>query len=174
MIGTLHFGWTLHAEEISPFIYVWLWYEATVATLYLEPKFNTLCGFTESEVTTVLERLAAEGAGASAWTPADALNTMRTFYNGYRFSEDAETSVYNPTLTLYFLKALQEVGRPRPLCRTPARDLAARPAVAARLDEAAEQARRYGATLRKRYDLTDLRILAVVAIGLERLVWRVL
>ena len=81
-------------------------------TIYLEPKFDALCGFTESEVATVLEQLAAEGAGASTWTPADALNTMRTFYNGYRFSEDAETSVYNPTLTLYFLKALQDAGRP--------------------------------------------------------------
>ena len=52
--------------------------------------------------------------------------------------------------------------------------MATRPAVAARLEEAAQQARRYGATLRKRPDLTDLRALAVVAVGLERLVWRIL
>ena len=28
---------------------------------------------------------------------------MRTFYDGYRLSEDAETRIYNPTLSLYFL-----------------------------------------------------------------------
>ena len=46
------------------------------------------------------------------------------------------------------------------------------PAVAAKLDEAAEQARRYGATLRERYGLTELRTFAVVALGFERVVWR--
>ena len=51
-------------------------------------------------------------------------------------------------------------------------ELAKRPPVAAKLDEAAAQARRYGATLRDRYGLTDLRAFAVVALGVERLVWR--
>jgi hypothetical protein len=36
---------------------------------------------------------------------------MRTFYNGYRFSEDATESLYNPTLSLYFLKALEHQGQ---------------------------------------------------------------
>ena len=51
-------------------------------------------------------------------------------------------------------------------------ELAVLPAVAAKLDEAGEQARRHGATLRDRYCLTDLRAFAVVALGVERLVWR--
>jgi hypothetical protein len=39
---------------------------------------------------------------------------MRTFYNGYGFSEDARERLYNPTLSLYFLKTLQtEGGYPR-------------------------------------------------------------
>ncbi len=69
--------------------------------------------FTESEVAAVLKRLAgAEGSGASvARSPADELDTMRTFYNGYRFSEEATESLYNPTLSLYFLKALQHRGQ---------------------------------------------------------------
>ena len=50
--------------------------------------------------------------------------------------------------------------------------LAALPAVAAKLDEAEDQARRYGAALRERYGLTDLRAFAVAAIGMERVVWR--
>jgi hypothetical protein len=76
--------------------------------IYLLAQFNKLCGFTEPEVDTLLKRLAAEGA---PWSPAEALATMRTFYNGYRFSEDANESLYNPTLSLYFLKALGQQGQ---------------------------------------------------------------
>jgi hypothetical protein len=45
---------------------------------------------------------------------SEALATMRTFYNGYRFSEEATESLYNPTLSLYFLKALARTGAIRP------------------------------------------------------------
>jgi hypothetical protein len=51
-------------------------------------------------------------------------------------------------------------------------ELAALPAVQAELDAAAEQARRYGAALTARYGLTDLRLYAVVGIGLERVVYQ--
>ena len=50
--------------------------------------------------------------------------------------------------------------------------LAALPSVQTQLAEAAEQAQRYGAALQSRYGLTDLRLFAVVGIGLERVVWR--
>jgi hypothetical protein len=50
-------------------------------------------------------------------------------------------------------------------------ELAALPLVAAKLQEAENQAHRYGAALRKRYGLTDLRAFAVVGVGLERVVW---
>ena len=72
-----------------------------------DPAFNDLCGFTEAEVEAVLTRLAAEGGD---WSPDTALATMRTFYNGYRFSPRATASLYNPTLCLYFFKALQREG----------------------------------------------------------------
>ncbi|MFO7640639.1 MAG: AAA family ATPase, partial [Candidatus Competibacteraceae bacterium] len=52
-------------------------------------------------------------------------------------------------------------------------ELIALPVVAAKLNEAEAQARRYGAALRERYGLTDLRSFAVVGMGLERVVWRV-
>jgi hypothetical protein len=51
-------------------------------------------------------------------------------------------------------------------------ELAALPAVQTALQAAGNQAQRYGAALSKRYGLTDLRLLAVVGIGLERVVWR--
>ncbi|MBK1619470.1 AAA family ATPase [Lamprobacter modestohalophilus] len=89
--------------------------------IYLLSQFNDLCGFTEAEVAAVLSQLegeaqetadaAREGPPAdSDWSADRALETMRTFYNGYRFSEDAETSLYNPTLSLYFFKALTTQG----------------------------------------------------------------
>jgi hypothetical protein len=81
--------------------------------IYLEPAFNDLCGFTEVEIAAVLARMAEEGA---AWSATEALDTMRTFYNGYRFSAKAQESIYNPTLSLYFLKHLQNHGEyPDPL-----------------------------------------------------------
>ena len=77
--------------------------------IYLKAAFNDLCGFTEAEVAAVLERLAAEGR-AETWSPAEALELMRTFYNGYRFATNADAPIYNPTLSLYFLKSLQSEG----------------------------------------------------------------
>ena len=53
-------------------------------------------------------------------------------------------------------------------------DLSVLPAVAAKLDEAEAQARRYGATLRASYGVSDLHAFAVVALGVERIVWRAL
>lgn len=76
--------------------------------IFLLPQFNDLCGFNEGEVAAVLNQLAAEGGD---WSADQALATMRTFYNGYRFSEEAEESLYNPTLSLYFFKALATQGQ---------------------------------------------------------------
>ena len=76
-----------------------------VATsIYLEPEFNTLCGFTEAEIADILEKIAPKLA-------SEALDTMRTFYNGYCFCEDADDKIYNPTLSLYFLSRLQKRGK---------------------------------------------------------------
>ncbi len=75
--------------------------------IYLKAAFNDLCGFTEAEIAAVLERMAAEGG---SWSAAEALDTLRTFYNGYCFSETGGERLYNPTLSLYFLKALHVEG----------------------------------------------------------------
>jgi len=75
--------------------------------IYLADKFNDLCGFTEAEIAAVLESMAPEDG---SWSVAKALDTMRTFYNGYGFSTKARERLYNPTLSLYFLKHLQAEG----------------------------------------------------------------
>ena len=68
------------------------------------------------------------------------------------------------------LKELQLTGEQ--VRGQPMAELAALAAVQAALAAAAEQARRYGAALAERYGLTDLRLFAVVGIGLERVVWQ--
>jgi hypothetical protein len=75
--------------------------------IYLHRKFQELCGFTETELATVLTQLGEE----CQWSPATVtatLTTMRQFYNGYRFSKESPVPVYNPTMALYFLQSLQE------------------------------------------------------------------
>ncbi|MCK5521818.1 MAG: AAA family ATPase, partial [Thiomargarita sp.] len=74
--------------------------------IYLEPDFNHLCGFKESELASVVTQIVAECSLAPEKGQA-ALNLMQTFYNGYCFSESVNELVYNPTLALYFLKKFQ-------------------------------------------------------------------
>ncbi len=77
------------------------------------PALNDLCGFTEPEIAAVLRDLVI-GCRLAPERADEALDTMRVFYNGYRFSPDAERLVYNSTLALYFLQEFQE------RCRYPA------------------------------------------------------
>ena len=78
--------------------------------IYLKPEFNDLCGFTEVEIATVLEQLALENPQRD-WSEDKALELMRTFYDGYCFNQEQEQRMYNPTLSLYFLKNLASYGR---------------------------------------------------------------
>ena len=77
--------------------------------LSTEPDYYDLCGFTETELR---EAVATAGAahGLDAEYSATALDLMRDFYNGYRFSTQREERLYNPTLVLYFLKYLARQG----------------------------------------------------------------
>ena len=70
--------------------------------LSLEPDFAELLGFTEAEVRGLLERY--RDLGVFGQNVDTALDTMRAWYDGYRFSEDAECSVYNTDMVLYYLK----------------------------------------------------------------------
>lgn len=74
--------------------------------LYLLPEFADLCGFREAEVVDVLARVCQQ-CQFSPTQQAETLHLMRTFYDGYCFSPRRAERVYNPTLVIYFLKALQ-------------------------------------------------------------------
>ena len=75
--------------------------------IYLNPQFNTLCGFREEEVQSTLSSI-ADNCQFDKNQVAPTLNMMRTWYNGYRFAADAREPVYNPTLALYFMKYFQQ------------------------------------------------------------------
>ncbi|MCP4653956.1 MAG: AAA family ATPase [bacterium] len=77
----------------------------------LEPALGSLCGFRDQEIGELLETLAAEGK-LSREAIDQAAGTMRTWYNGYRFSKSMDELVYNPTNALYFLKHLYLHGTP--------------------------------------------------------------
>ncbi|NJL29620.1 MAG: AAA family ATPase, partial [Thermoanaerobaculia bacterium] len=86
----------------------------------LEEELDALCGFTEAEVRELVGRILDErcGKGAGSVEAEEALEMMRTWYNGYRFARpvaegstfETLAAVYNPTLTLYFLDHLQRKG----------------------------------------------------------------
>ncbi len=84
-----------------------------------QPRLAALCGFRETELRDLLELVARE-RHLSPTVMEDALETMRTWYNGYRFTHgppgrptgDEDLLVYNPTNVLYFLEHLYEWGTP--------------------------------------------------------------
>ena len=80
-----------------------------VAThIYLEPKFNVLCGVTTPELLQLVTTISA-ACQHSNDNVQTTLETMRQFYNGYRFCYDVtQDKVYNPTLAFYFLRHYQE------------------------------------------------------------------
>ena len=66
-----------------------------------------MCGFLESEIAQALTQIAEECHFPNEKVQ-QALELMRTFYDGYRFSEESQERIYNPTLALYFLKYFQQ------------------------------------------------------------------
>ncbi len=81
--------------------------------IYFEPEFNDLCGFREDEVLTMVQQVIAH-CGLSVEKADEAMQTMRTYYNGYSFvppspyAPQLAENIYNPTMVLYFLEHLQK------------------------------------------------------------------
>ena len=75
--------------------------------IFFEPEFGDLCGFREQEVEKALSDIAA-GCGLREEKASEALEMMRTYYNGYNFVPSGHVVVYNPTLCLYFFKQFQK------------------------------------------------------------------
>ena len=77
----------------------------------LSTQFNGLLGFCEAEVREMLEYY--RDAGALTLDVETCLDTMKAWYDGYRFSKKADTHVFNSDMVLYFLKqAMRERSLP--------------------------------------------------------------
>jgi len=72
--------------------------------IYLDSEFNDLCGFHEKEIEKALKTISVE-CGLKEKDIAEALDLMCVYYNGYKFVPNAEDSIYNPTLAIYFIEA---------------------------------------------------------------------
>ena len=72
--------------------------------IYLDAKFNEMAGFSDTEVAELLEETV--DFDKCVFSPDDLRKEMKKRYNGYRFSEVADTSVYNPALCLKFISDL--------------------------------------------------------------------
>jgi hypothetical protein len=77
--------------------------------IYLRRSFDDICGFTEQEVENALHQVVDE-LNLPPTQVDEALFMMRAFYNGYSFSYDLPPTIYNSTLTLYFLQHLLQEG----------------------------------------------------------------
>ena len=71
----------------------------------LDPRFNEVLGFTESEVREMLEYYKAEGKWEG--DTEEVLDVMRKWYDNYCFSEECtDVKMYNPDMVLYFMNYL--------------------------------------------------------------------
>ena len=82
----------------------------SIATNFtIDPAFASLYGFTEAE----LAHLAPQVLDLDRLNiPLDELiSRMKAWYNGYRFSPYSDATVFNPTMCLAYLSALQRLER---------------------------------------------------------------
>lgn len=81
-------------------------------------NFCDAVGFTESDLLGLLKSTVdVERIGCSV---EDAVDRMRDYYNGYRFSPDGELKVYNSAMCLYYLSSLKCRGKEPVLMVDPA------------------------------------------------------
>jgi hypothetical protein len=74
-----------------------------VRNLTLEERYNQMLGFTQDEVDALIDTAGIDRKLITV--------DMERYYNGYLFSEDAETRLYNPNMALYFLDEILMTGR---------------------------------------------------------------
>ncbi len=77
--------------------------------LSMNTYFNELVGFNESEVKELLTYYTNDLK--SGKTVQEYFDVMTIWYNRYRFSEDAETFVFNSDMVLYFIKEIRKPSK---------------------------------------------------------------
>ncbi|MEO0044593.1 MAG: hypothetical protein RL329_4041 [Bacteroidota bacterium] len=75
-----------------------------VTDLSTHPFFHDLLGFTEAEVTDLLQKI-----NVSEEQLPQILHDLRNWYDGYLFHRNAQAHLYNPEMVLYFIQYFQSV-----------------------------------------------------------------
>jgi hypothetical protein len=70
------------------------------------PPFNEMVGFSKNEVELLIQETIPEEH------PADLMDALTEYYNGYLFSEGAKERVFNSDMVLYYLNHYQQMHKP--------------------------------------------------------------
>jgi hypothetical protein len=76
----------------------------------MSPRLATLAGFTRADTERAVDEFLA--ARPALGERGALLDVLGAYYNGYRFAEDARERVFNSDMVLYFLRELDDRGRP--------------------------------------------------------------
>jgi len=86
-----------------------------VTNISNQEHFNTLAGFTKADVERALDEVLRDQPELQSIPQVGdrerLLETLETFYDGYRFSPHATERVFNSTMVIYFLGELARSGR---------------------------------------------------------------
>ena len=73
------------------------------------PLFTSMIGFTEQEVIEIIKEILPEKTEDEQ---QEIYETMKKYYDGYRFSEESEKHIFNSTLVMYYLNNYKQLGKP--------------------------------------------------------------
>ena len=73
-----------------------------------DPRFVDMVGLTNDEVQDLINEILPEKTENEQ---KEIYNEMKTYYDGYRFSEESETKTFNTTLAMYYLNYYQNFGK---------------------------------------------------------------
>jgi hypothetical protein len=74
----------------------------TPLDISLMPKYAEICGYTEAEIIQYFPDYLEETANDMKISTEELVQSMRYYYNGFSFDDEAETRLYNPYSTLSF------------------------------------------------------------------------
>ncbi|MCB1191358.1 MAG: AAA family ATPase [Leptospiraceae bacterium] len=84
-----------------------------LSDMTIDPHFNEMIGFTLDEVKSLLEKVKAERYIHK--TKEEVLQDLIQYYNGYCFSDAANTKLFNSDMVLYFMEKFSRIGYPKEL-----------------------------------------------------------
>ncbi|MCP5497476.1 MAG: AAA family ATPase [Leptospiraceae bacterium] len=84
-----------------------------LSDMTIDPDFNEMLGFTVDEVKWLLDKVSEERYTYK--TKEEVLQDMIYYYNGYCFSQEAKTRLFNSDMVLYFMDKFSRIGYPSDL-----------------------------------------------------------